>query len=312
MVDKWEKFVRRIADQGYTVYVTGSNARMLSSEIAAVLGGRFVIRQIFPLSFSEYLQVNGFDRTDKNILYSKRTEIIKTFSTYFQYGGVPEVLLVSDKREWLSNLFQKLYFGDLISRYQIRNDFALKILIRKLAESIKQPMSYNRIANVVSASGKKISTDTVIDYLAYLKEMWLIFGIENINARLAEKESNKKYYFTDNGILNLFLTDPKTSLLENLVAITLKQYYGDDVYYYQNGVEVDFYVLNEKLAIQACYSLSDETTRKRETNALIKLAKQLETSKMQIITYDESETIQIDNYQIEVIPVWRWLLNESK
>jgi len=111
------------------------------------------------------------------------------------------VVKLADKRAWLGSLYQKIFFGDLIARYQIRNDFALRVLIRKLAESVKQPTSFNRLAHVVSSSGKKISTDTVIDYLTYLKESWLIFPVENLFAKLADKESNKKYYFTDNGIL---------------------------------------------------------------------------------------------------------------
>jgi hypothetical protein len=178
-----------------------------------------------------------------------------------------------------------------------------------LAESVKQPSSFNRLANVVSASGKKISTDTVIDYLAYLKESWLLFPVENFAAKLADKESNKKYYFIDNGILNLFLLDPQTSLLENLVAIQLRRLYGEDVYYYHHGVEVDFYIPEIQLAVQACYNLNDtETTRKREVNALSKLAKHIEIKKMLIITKDEENIISENGMEIEVIPIWKWLM----
>jgi predicted AAA+ superfamily ATPase len=209
----------------------------------------------------------------------------------------------------LSNLYQKVFFGDLISRYQIRNDFSLRVLIRKLAESVKQPSSFNRLANVVSASGKKISTDTVIDYLGYLKESWLIFHVENFAAKLFEKESNKKYYFIDNGILNLFLLDAQTSLLENLVAIQLRRLYGEEVYYYHNGVEVDFYIPEIQLAVQACYNLNDtETTYKREVNALLQFAKYTNIKKMLIITKDEENIISGNNMKIEVIPIWKWLL----
>ena len=192
--------------------------------------------------------------------------------------------------------------------YQIRNDFALRVLIRKLAENIKQPTSFNRLANIVSATGKKISTDTVIDYLEYLKETWMVIQVENISAKLAEKESNKKYYFIDNGLLNLFLIDPVTSLLENQVAIGLSRQYGPDIYFYHHGVEVDFYVPEIKLAIQVCYSLSDIETRRREINALIKMTKHLEVNQMLIITKDEEDLIEIDGYSVQVVPVWKWLL----
>jgi hypothetical protein len=308
VVEKWEKFARRLADQGYMVYITGSNAKMLSSEIATTLGGRFMIQQIYPFSFPEFLESSGIEINDKNSIYTYKNEISRAFQIYFQYGGLPEHFNLTDKRAWLSNLFQKLFFGDIVTRYQVRNDFALKMLIRKLAESVKQPVSFNRLANIVSSAGKKISTDTVIDYLNHLNESRICFGIENINAKLASKVQNKKYYFSDNGLLNLFLIDPNTTLLENLVAINLQRMYGNEVYYYQNGVEVDFYIPEKSLAIQVCYNLNDDDTRKREVNALLKINKQFGDLKLMIITKDDFDTISIDNMEIEVVPVWRWLL----
>ncbi len=307
IVDRWEKFARRIADQGYRVYITGSNAKMLSSEIATTLGGRYIIQNVYPYSLPEYLISMGIDLSDKNFAYRYRTEIVKAFENYFRNGGLPEVIKITDKRAWLSSLYQRIFFGDLITRYQIRNDFALRVLIRKLAESVKQPTSFNRLANVVSSSGKKISTDTVIDYLGYLKESWLIFQVENICAKLAEKEANKKYYFIDNGILNLFLADPLTSLLENQVAIQLRRLYGDEVYFYQHGIEVDFYIPDAQLAVQVSYSLLDIETRKREINALLKMSNRIDVRKMIVITKDEEETILEQEIQIEVIPAWKWL-----
>ncbi len=307
IVDRWEKFVRRLADQGYRVYVTGSNAKMLSSEIATTLGGRYIIENVYPFSFPEYLTSLGIELTDKNFIYRSHNEIVKAYENYFRFGGLPELTQVNDKRAWLSNLYQKIFFGDLITRYQVRNDFALRVLIRKLAESVKQPTSFNRLANVVSSTGKKISTDTVIDYLGYLKESWLIFPVENICAKLAEKVSNKKYYFIDNGLLNLFLIDPSTSLLENHVAIQLRRLYGDNVYFYLHGIEVDFYIPEIQLAVQVCYSLLDPETRKREMNALIKMSKRIDVKKWNIITKDEEETISEQGIIIEVIPAWKWL-----
>lgn len=309
IVPKWEKFARRLADQGYRVYITGSNATMLSNEIATTLGGRFMISQVYPFSFREYLLLSDIDISTPNAVYRYPKEILKLFESYFRYGGLPEVVRISDKRTWLSSLYQRIFFGDLITRYQIRNDYALRVLIRKLAESVKQPTSFNRLANIVSASGKKVSTDTVIDYLGYLKETWLIMQVENISAKLAEKESNKKYYFSDNGILNLFLIDPIASLLENMVAIRLRQLYGENVYFFNQGVEVDFYVLEIQLAVQVSYSLLDPETRKREVTALLKMATHIEVKDMMIITKDEEEIIITDRGSIRVIPVWKWLLD---
>ena len=191
IVDHWEKFARRLADQGYRVYVTGSNAKMLSSEIATTLGGRYIIQNVYPFSFREYLTSLGINLTDRNYIYRYRVKIVKAYESYFRFGGLPELTQVTDQRAWLSSLFQKIFFGDLLARHQVRNDFALRVLIRKLAENVKQPTSFNRLANVVSSSGKKISTDTVIDYLGYLKESWLTFPMENICASWPKRRQAK-------------------------------------------------------------------------------------------------------------------------
>ena len=303
----WEKFARRLADTGYRVYITGSNAKMLSSEIATTLGGRYLIKDIYPFSFSEYLLYKKIDLSDKNARFKFRTAITKEYEEYFRNGGLPETLQMADKRAWISSLFNKIFFGDLVTRHQVRNDFALRIMIRKLAESVKQPTSYNRIASIASTVGKKISVDTVIDYMGYLQESWLILPYENIAAKLIDKESNRKYYFIDNGILNLFLLDPATSLLENQVAIRLRQKYGSQVYFYNKNVEVDFVVYDEGIAIQVSYSLSDPETEKREVDALLKLNKVLPMRKLMIISKDEERDITVNDVTIQVIPVWKWL-----
>lgn len=305
----WEKFARRLADTGYRVYITGSNAKMLSSEIATTLGGRYLIKDIYPFSFSEYLLYKKIDLSDKNARFKFRTAITKEYEEYFRNGGLPETLQMADKRAWISSLFNKIFFGDLVTRHQVRNDFALRIMIRKLAESVKQPTSYNRIASIASTVGKKISVDTVIDYMGYLQESWLILSYENIAAKLIDKESNRKYYFIDNGILNLFLLDPATSLLENQVAVRLRQKYGSQVYFYNKNVEVDFVVYDEGIAIQVSYSLSDPETEKREVDALLKLNKVLPMRKLMIISKDEERDITVNDVTIQVIPVWKWLLD---
>lgn len=309
-VTGWEKFVRRLADQKYRVYVTGSNAKMLSNEIATTLGGRFVIQEVFPYSFLEYLKLRGIE-PDEFWYHRRRTEIVRQFEPYFIFGGLPELELAQDaeKRLWLSNLYNKIFFGDLVSRYQIRNDTALKVLIRKLAESVKQPSSYNRLTNIVSSTGKKIKTDTVIDYLGYLKETWLIFSLENLASKLVDKETNKKYYFIDNGILNLFLIDPNTFLLENMVAIQLRRLYGDQVYYYSQEMEVDFVLWESHVAIQVSYSIHDRQAREREIKGLLSLPDNLKIVKMFIITKNEEETIEENGKTIEVVPIWQWLID---
>ena len=180
-----------------------------------------------------------------------------------------------------------------------------------MAESVKQPMSFTRIANIVSSTGAKVGTNTIINYMEYAKDAWLISSVQNIAGKIVDKETNPKYYFTDNGILNLFLLDGNTTLLENLVAITLLRKYGrhDAVYFYNKEIEVDFYIPEASIAIQVCYSLDNsDGTFDREVNALLKLSKVLECKKLLIITRDSEEVFDINNKSIEVIPAWKWLL----
>lgn len=309
LVDRWEKFARRLADQKYQVYITGSNAKMLSSEIATTLGGRYMIHEVYPYSLQEYLKASGIDMHEKNALFTFGKQIVKLANTYFQHGGLPETVGMKEPRSWMSNLFSKIFFGDLVARYRIRNDYALRVMIRKMAESVKQPLSYNRIASIVSSAGKKLSTDAAIDYVEYMTETWLILPYENLYGKLQDKETNRKYYFTDNGLLHLFLVDANTSLLENIVAITLRRKYGDECYFWNSkNAEVDFVVPKEKLAVQVSYSVTDADTFKRETDGLIKLHSVLPISKMMVVTMEEESIVEKDGLHIELVPLWKWLL----
>ena len=308
-IENWEKFARRLANEKYRVYITGSNAKMLSSEVATTLGGRYVIQEVYPYSFSEYLRANNIALV-KNWEYDTQTvnAVFRVFADYFTYGGFPESVNIVQKRQWLSSLYQKIFLGDLIARYKIRNDFSLKLLVKKLSESIKQPSSFNRLANILSSAGQKIHTMTLIEYIKYMEETWLLFSVSNFAAKFAEKESARKYYFRDNGILNLFLTDQETSLLENRVAIELKKKFGEEVYFYNKTLEVDFYLPEQNHLIQVSYSLAEAETRDREIMAQLKVGKHLKADKMSIITYNEEETLNIDGKVIEVVPLWKWLL----
>lgn len=309
LVDRWEKFARRLADQKYQVYITGSNAKMLSSEIATTLGGRYMVHEVYPYSLKEYLKAGGIDVHEKNAIFTHAKRIEKLANTYFLHGGLPETVGMKEPRSWMSNLFSKIFFGDLVARYRIRNDYALRMMIRKMAESVKQPLSYNRIASIVSSTGKKLSTDAAIDYVGYMSETWLILPYENLYGKLQDKESNRKYYFTDNGLLHLFLVDAKTALLENIVAITLRRKYGEGSYFWNSKkAEVDFIVPEEELAVQVSYSMTDADTFKRETDALIKLHSVQQISKMTVVTMEEERIVEKEGFQIELVPLWKWLL----
>ncbi len=146
--------------------------------------------------------------------------------------------------------------------------------------------------------------------MEYMEASWLINKVTNIASKLADKESNAKYYFTDNGILDLFLMDADTALLENLVAANLIRRYGreDSVFFYNQGVEVDFYIPETETAIQVSFSIRDEDTRRREVKALEAIQKVLLCKHRRIVTYDETDEWRLSDIGIEVIPVWTWLL----
>lgn len=310
-IDGWEKFARRLADYKYRVYITGSNAKMLSQEIQSTLGGRYINVDVYPYSFPEFLSANGIQISPTSFYATEsRAKIQNKFNDYFHFGGFPEGAELTVKRDYLTSVYQKIYLGDIAARHSVENTFALRILFKKLAESVKQPMSFTRLANIISTTGAKIGKSTVISYLEYAKEAWLVNSIQNIAGKLIDKETNPKYYFTDNGILSLFLLDAETSLLENLVAINLLHKYGrnDAVFFYNKNIEVDFYIPEDETAIQVSFSLSDLDTFKRETKALIALCSVLSCRRLLIITRDEERTIKAGGRTIEVIPAWKWLL----
>ena len=308
----WEKFARRMADTKHRVYITGSNAKMLSQDIQTTLGGRYIPVDVFPYNFREFLTANEISITKESLLSTEgKAEILRKFNDYFYFGGFPESAKFAAKRDYLTSVYQKIYLGDIATRHSVNNTFALRIMFKKLAESVKQPLSFSRITNIVSSTGTKVGKTTIINYIEYAKEAWLISSLQNIAGKLVDKETRPKYYFTDNGILNLLLLDGNTSLLENLVAINLLRKYGrnDAVFFYNKGVEVDFYIPGEAVAIQVCYSLDNSNgTFDREVDALLKLPNILECKKLMIITRDSEQILEIDGKTIEVIPVWKWLL----
>ncbi len=308
-VEGWEHFARRLADSKYRVYITGSNAKMLSRDIATTLGGRYIIKEIFPFSFAEYLTYKEI-KLSKNWEYSdKRILVAKLFEEYFYFGGFPETFELKDKRSWINSLYLKILLGDIITRNEIRNAEAIRLLARKLAESVMQPTTLSRLQHIISSAGGKVSRNTVTDYIGYMKDAYLIFGISNFTDSLSDRETSQKRYFCDNGLLNVFLADPQTKLLENIVALTLmKQYGNEELFYYNKNIEVDFYLPSQKMAVQASFSITDSPTFERETKALVKIANSFDIEKAIIVTYDDERTIEANGVSIDVIPVWKWLL----
>lgn len=312
-IDGWEKFARRLADSKEFVYITGSNAKMLSSEIESALGGRYFSKKIYPYNFREYCIASKVEYNQKAILSTETNgKIQKCLGEYFRFGGFPETINFSLKREYVENIYQKILLGDIAKRYDIRNFNALRLLIKKLAESIRTGISYSKLSSILKNIGISISKDTVVEYLSYAQDAFLIFSIQNYVGKFAEKEINPKYYFTDNGLLNLFLFNKDSILLENIVAISLYKKYKNNLCYLKSsktGIDVDFYIDERSLAIQVIYELSQES-RDREINNLLKLSKAYGVEELMIITYRDEDIIEQDGKTIKVVPLYKFLLNE--
>ena len=306
-VEGWEHFARRLANQKYQIWITGSNAKMLSRDIQTTLGGRFLDGKVYPYTFKEYLEVQGVALSKEWQFGSLRSKVQQLFSVYFKWGGFPDLLLYKNKRQWLNDLYEKILLGDIIQRNRVKNEMALRLTMKRLADNVMQPTSYNRIANLVKGTGVSTSVVSVIDYIRYAKEACMLISLNNYASKFVEKETVKKYYFVDNGLLSIFMSDGEASLLENLCAIHLYKKYENDLYYYNKHIEVDFYIADEAYAIQASYSISNEETRKREVEGLKKLHAFHPLKRMVIVTFDEEETVRLDDGSIiEVIPAWKW------
>ena len=310
-VDGWEKFVRRVADMKYRINITGSNSKMLSKEIASTLGGRFMIVNVFPYSFKEYLSANHI----KNIILDqlgtkKRADIVSQYEQYVMYGAFPELVDIKNKRPFLNNIYQTVYLQDIITRNKITNDFAVRLILKKIAESVTKVLSFNRLTNIVKSAGISIGKQTVINYVGHMLDSYLIFSLQNY----AGKKTPPKYYFIDPGLLGLMLLDCKTAQLENLVAVELIRRYGfENVYFFENNIEVDFYVPGENLAIQVSMQVLDDVdTLARETRAFVKLNDFIPNTKCLLITNSEETTLNCDGIKIDVIPAWKWLLANEK
>ena len=310
-IDGWEKFARRMADSKERVYITGSNAKMLGRDMETTLGGRFISKQMTPYSFSEYLDAREIDHTESAFETTKKTsKIISVFDDYLKFGGFPESLVFKNKRDYISGIYRKVLLGDIIARNGIRNEKAMDLLVKKISDSICSGVTYTRLIGLLKNIGISISKEPLIAYIEHLKDAYLIFDIKNYLSPFSEKQTTPKYYFSDNGILNLFLYDKDSALLENIIAIYLYKKYGDNLYYYKsskNGLDIDFFIPSTGTLIQVAYSIEGDAYD-REINNLVKAHDKIEgISRLIIITHDENNIIPIGDIDIEVIPAYRFL-----
>ncbi len=310
-VPGWEKFAIRMANAKEKVDITGSNAKMLSSDVAAALGGRYMVKEVYPYSFPECLRALGVNPASFSAKAQGR--VMKAASDYLAYGGLPEAMQRKLKRDYLSTIYERVLLNDIIVHHGIRQEAAVRLLVKKIAETVGTPVSFARLRDILTGIGVSLSREALLDYCRYFEDGFLLFSLYNHIEGFPEKHGHPKWYFVDNGILSLFLFDKATRLLENAVAIALARRYGKERIFYlkSGGVDIDFYVPEQGALIQAAYSIKEEEALKREVGSLIRYAKSHEGIKRcLIVTNEEGQTIEKDGIAIEVMPLYKFLLGE--
>ena len=311
-IPEWELLANRLARQGYTLYITGSNAHLLSKELATHLTGRHTVTTVFPFSFAEFLRTRQGEFTE--------SEYRSHLEEYSVTGGFPEVLTTTiDKKEYLLRLFDAVVYKDIIRRYRVRSPQGLGDLAQYLCSNVAGEYSVHRLSQVTGCK----SDQTVRKYLTYLEEAFLFFSIPRFSYKVKEQVlANRKIYCIDNGFViakGFRFSRNDGSLYENLVAIALHDLAlagSLNLYYWKNAQhhEVDF-VLHKNgqvvALIQVCTDLTVEKTRRREVSALLIAGRDLACERRIILTWDEEQTKAHEWFdikgEIQYIPLWQWL-----
>lgn len=313
-LENWHFYLKRLHVKGYKIYVTGSNAHLISREIATFLKGRSLETTIYPFSFPEFLQLKNVTFQPKDYIINQ-PKILHLFDEYFQYGGFPEVIKVNpdEKRAVAKNIYNLLFYKDLVAKFD-KDDYLLKLVVSKITENITKDFSVTNLAKKI-ISVYKTSVPTVTDYFNILPEPFLTTNIYPYRNSFVQRESKRKTYLADNAFIFLNRVSPdKSRLFENLVFNFLLRKHPD-IYYYKagNNKEVDFFI-NEpetKKLIQACYDIGNDDTREREVKSLLKAMDELNLSLGTIYTYNHSEEIKIKDKTIKIVPFWKVALEEE-
>lgn len=305
-VEGWERFARRIHDEGYKVFISGSNAKMLSSELGTHLTGRYAKIELFPFSFKEFLKFIEVDM--QTVTTVAKAQVLNYFDEYLLNGGFPEYLNFNDV-EYLKRTYDDILYRDIVSRYGIRNVKQFKQLSHYLFTNFTKDMNYSSLKDALNFT----NTTTVSNYIHYLQESYLLFEIFQFDYRLKKQQSNqKKIYAIDSGLRNAIafqFSKDYGNHLENLIFIELKRR-GFDIYFHHSKKECDFVIVekgNVSEVIQVTYSLNDGN-RDREINGLLEAMKELKTDNGTIITAHQDETVSVNDFNITIISAWRWLV----
>ncbi len=310
----WERFVRRIYDAGNKVFVTGSNANMLSRELGTRLTGRYCRHVLYPFSFQESLDF--FDITyDTSDLYitENKVRIKRKFTNYLLSGGFP-AYLKENSDNYIHSLFENIIYKDVIVRNKLTHEREIKELVHFLASNPATLSSYNSLTKVIDVK----NPTTVKNYIDFMQDCYFLFQINKYDVSLKKQLHNpKKIYFIDNIILRKIgfsFSDNTGRLLENVVFIELKRR-EKDVYYHYEKNECDF-VLRRGThiteAIQVCHVFENEATKQREITGLLDALDCYNLKEGLILTSDTEEELTINQKQIRIMPVWKWLLLPSE
>ncbi len=302
----WHFYLKRLHVKGYKIFVTGSNANLISKDIATFLKGRSLETTIFPFSFNEFLQLKN-EKFSKAEVYTKKAKLLNLYNEFLDFGGFPEVIKTSadNKRIVARNIYQLLFYKDLVSKYD-KNDYLLKLIMSKITENIGKEFSITSLANKVNVVFKT-SIPTVTEYFTILPEPFLTHNVYQYRTSFVARQSKRKTYMTDNSFIFLNrITDDKSRLFENLVFNFLNRKHGELFYYKTTtGKEVDFFIKKENKLIQVCYSLQNNDTKQREIKALVKAMDEQKIDKAFIYSHDETETIVVKGKTIEIVPFWK-------
>src|SRR3989344_3075805 len=313
----WELFANRLHRIGYNLVLTGSNAQLLSKELATHLTGRHMPIEILPFDFNEFLRAKKFViHQEYASLPQQRGELLNLMEKYLQSGGFPEVAVNNvDPKDYLDVLLDASLFKDVVKRHRVKfstqignlaayliNNFANLYTVRKLLEPL----------NLKSAT-------TVEKYIGYLEEAYLIFSLLRYSPKSLERiKSPRKVYAVDNGFVSakaIQHSPDKGKLMENLVFTELVKRGvkpNRDLFYYKtrNDREVDFVVkkgIEVVELIQVCYETINSDVEQRETKALVEASEELKATKLTVLTWDEKREVEKNGSKIQFIPLWKWL-----
>lgn len=307
----WERFVSRLYGSGAKVFITGSNANLLSRELGTFLTGRHVTHTLYPFSYKEFIKANNVELTREAMFTTQgRSLLIKLFKEYLTVGGFPQYVF-SKNTNYLSSLYNDIIYKDVLVRNRLTNEEQIKELMFYIASNATHRFTYNSLAK---QAGIK-SAETAKAYVSYLEDTYIIGQMQKYDHSLGiQLRSPKKAYCIDNAIISKIgfnVSENMGNTLENAIYIELQRR-GADTYYYIGKTECDFIIkkgYSVYEAIQVTVSMQDEKTRKREINGLAEAMRVFSLKEGTIITLEENEEIEIAGIgKIHVVPAWKWIV----